>query len=162
MSAWLCRGTFDVLLSFLPRSGRDSGACLLRLCKALPPYEDLASEYRRTALLHALYRTQYLLDLSTVRLAAAFRSELRSLKFDGELELARAMGAASKQPVRRVLHRLLVVDTHCRAPMLNQDHEQKRAMAVVAAAHVCFLCFSDGGVVWSRSEGPRKRRLLRP
>jgi hypothetical protein len=162
MAAWLCRGTFDVLLSFLPRSGRDSGARLLRLCKALQPYEDLASEYRRMALLHALYRTQYLLDLSTDRLAAAFRSELRSLKADGERELARAMGAASKQPVRRVLHRLLVVDTHCRTTLLNQEHEQKRAMAVVAAAQVCFLCFSDGGLIWSRTEGPRKRRLLRP
>jgi hypothetical protein len=35
-------------------------------------------------------------------------------------------------------------------------------MAVVAAAQVCFLCFSDGGLIWSRTEGPRKRRLLRP
>ena len=33
MSAWLCRGTFDVLLSFLPRSGRDSGARLLYCSK---------------------------------------------------------------------------------------------------------------------------------
>jgi hypothetical protein len=160
MAAWLCRGTFDVLLSFLPRSGRDSGARLLRLCKALQPYEGLASEYRRMALLHALYRTQYLLDLSTDRLAAAFRSELRSIKADGELELAHAM--PSKQNARRVLHRLLVVDTHLHAPVLNQDHEQKRAMAVVAAAHVSFLCFSDGSVFWSRAEGPAKRRLLRP
>jgi hypothetical protein len=114
------------------------------------------------ALLHALYRAQYLLELSTVRLAAAFRRELRSIKADGELELARAMGAASKQTVRCVLHRLLVVDTHCRTPLFDQEHEQKRAMAVVAAAQVCFLCFSDGGLIWSRTEGPRKRRLLRP
>ena len=162
MSAWLCRGTFDVLLSFLPRSGRDSGARLLRLCKALQPYEDLASEYRRMALLHGLYRTQYILNLSTDRLAAAFRSELRSLRADGERELARAMGAASKQPARRVLHRLLVVDTHCRTPLLNQEHEQKRAMAVVAAGQVCFLCCWDGGLIWSRTEGPRKIQVLRP
>jgi hypothetical protein len=87
-----------------------AGCCALShlhhsACDGLPCPPAVATGTRREEAQAG--RQTYMLDLSTVRLAAAFRRELRSLKADGELVVY------SSRPVARLGRRIASIPPAC-------------------------------------------------